>query len=54
MDELQKQLTKIVKSSKIFHEDVNTSIDEDRLLGTIDKFLNESVQENVESILTRK
>ena len=46
---LKEQLTEIVKSAKILNEDVPE--DEDRVLGVIDKFLNESVDEKCEDIL---
>ena len=41
METLEEQLTEIIKSAKILTEDVPEN--EDRTLGTIEKYLNESV-----------
>jgi len=49
MTTLTEQLTKIVKSSKIFSEDIVE--DEDNILGTIDKYLNESVAVKCKEVL---
>jgi len=46
---LNEQLTEIVKAAKILNEDV--SEDEDRVLGTIEKYLNESVDVKCKEIL---
>lgn len=46
---LKDQLVKIVKASKVLKE--GTDVDTDRLLGTIDKFLNESVDKKVDAAL---
>jgi len=49
MTTLQEQLTEIVKNAKILKEDI--AEDEDRVLGTIDKCLNESVTDKCKEVL---
>jgi len=49
MTTLNEQLIEIVKSAKMFKEEITDN--EDRILGTIDKYLNESVEEKCNSIL---
>jgi hypothetical protein len=49
METLRDQLVEIVKKAKILKEDV--SEDEDRTLGTIDKYLDESVSKKVGEVL---
>ena len=51
MRTLKEQLEKIVKGAKILQEDVPE--DEDRVLGVIDKYLNESVDEKVSEVLDK-
>ena len=49
MTTLNEQLTIIVKGAKILNEDVPE--DEDIVLGTIDKYLNESVDVKCKEVL---
>jgi len=48
---LRDQLVAIVKTAKIIKEDVN--LDEDRTLGVIDKYLNESVDKKCKEVLNQ-